>query len=107
VRFPAEGLNGHDRVQLRARARQPVRVWVQVRASRLGEGERWGATVYLDDTWRGVELMFRDLRPIGITSSPTPPPDQIDVILLVVDTVNTRPGSTGAVQLAELWLAAQ
>jgi hypothetical protein len=30
----------------------------------------------------------------------------VDVVLLVVDTVNTAPGSSGAIQLIEIWLAA-
>ena len=107
LRFPVDGLSGHDRVQLRGRAPQPTRVWVQVRASALGGGERWGKSIYLDDAFRGVEVLFRDLRPVGYTSRPSPPLEQIDVILLVVDTVNTRPGSSGAVQLADLWLAGQ
>jgi hypothetical protein len=107
LRFPVEGLSGHDRIQLRARASQPVRMWVQLRASSAGQGERWGRTMYLDDTFRGVELMLRDFRPIGVTSTPGPPLDKIDVILLVVDTLNSRPGGRGAVQLADLWLAGQ
>jgi hypothetical protein len=51
--------------------------------------------------------MLRDFRPIGMTSTPGPPLDEIDVILLVVDTLNSRPGGSGAVQLADLWLAGQ
>ncbi len=107
LRFPVDGLSGHDRVQLRGRAARPMRVWLQVRASGLGGGERWGKSVYLDDAFRGVEVLLQDLDPIGYTSRPSPPLDQIDVILLVVDTVNTRTGSSGAVQLADLWLAGQ
>jgi hypothetical protein len=106
VRFPVEGLAGHDRLQLRARAGQPMRVWVQVRASRVGDGERWGRSVYLDDRDRSVDVLFSDLQPLGTTSTPTPPRDKVDVVLLVVDTVNTRPGASGAVYVSELWLAA-
>jgi hypothetical protein len=106
VRFPVEGLSGHDRLQLRARAHGPMRLWVQLRASTVGEGERWGGTVYLDENDRSVDVMFDDLEPLGAASQTRPPLDKIDVVLLVVDTLNNVPGSAGAVQLTELWLAA-
>jgi hypothetical protein len=107
VRFPVEGLVGFDRLQLRARADHPVRVWLQLRASTVGDGERWGRTLYLDQEYRSIELGLDALGPLGATSTPTPPLDKIDVVLMVVDTVNTRPGTAGVVQLAELWLAAR
>ena len=42
VRFPVEGLVGLDRLQLRARADHPVRVWLQLRASTVGDGRAVG-----------------------------------------------------------------
>jgi hypothetical protein len=107
VRFPVAGLTGHDRVQLRARASGPMRAWIQVRASTIGSGERWGRSVYLDSTLRAIEVPFVDLEPLGPTSTPRPQLDKVDVVLLVVDTVNTRPGASGAIQLADLWLGTQ
>lgn len=106
VRFPVEGLVGHDRIQLRARAQGPMRLWVQLRASTVGGGERWGRTVYLDENDRSIDVILADLEPLGATSQAHPPLDKIDVVLLVVDTLNNVPGSGGAVQLTELWLAA-
>jgi hypothetical protein len=106
LRFPVDGLAGHDRVQLRGRASRPVRVWLQVRASTVGSGDRWGATFYLEPQLRSVDVKFDDLRPLGTTSMPRPPLDRIDVVLLVADTVNTLPGGSGEVQIAELWLSA-
>ena len=106
VRFPVDGLVGHDRLQLRARASRPMRVWVQVRASRVGSGERWGQSVYLDEDDRSLDVKFDELDPLGPTSAPRPPLGDVDVVLLVVDTINTAPGSSGAIQLIELWLAA-
>jgi hypothetical protein len=107
VRFPVDGLAGFDRLQLRARADHPVRVWLQLRASTVGEGERWGRTFYLDQDYRSLDMGFDELEPLGATSSQNPPLDKVDVILMVVDTVNTRPGTGGVVQLAEMWLAAR
>lgn len=106
VRFPVDGLLGHDRIQLRAHAKGPMRLWVQVRASTVGNGERWGRTVYLDENDRSIDVPLDELEPLGATSQARPPLDTIDVVLLVVDTLNNVPGTDGAVQLTELWLAA-
>jgi hypothetical protein len=81
-------------------------MWVQLRASTVGDGERWGRSLYLDQDYRTIEVGFDDLEPLGPMSTAAPPLDEVDVILFVVDTVNTVPGAGGAVQLAELWLAA-
>jgi hypothetical protein len=107
VSFPvAGGLVGRDRVQLRARANQPMRAWVQVRASSLGGGDRWGQSFYLDSRLQPTDLFFEDFVSLGPTSTPRPPLDKIDSLLLVVDTVNTRPGTKGAIHIAEAWLTA-
>ncbi len=108
LRFPVApgsgGLSGRDRVQLRLRADRPMRVWVQVRTSAGVDGERWGRSLYLDQRFRSADLFFDEFVPLGQTSSPLPPLDRIDALLLVVDTVNTQPGSTGTIQIAEMWL---
>lgn len=101
LRFPHAGLEGHDRIELRARADGPMRAWVQVRTRR---GERWGRTVYLDDAFRTEEVFFDELQPIGVTSTESPQLSAIDAVLLVVDTLNTRPGSGGRVEIAGLAL---
>jgi hypothetical protein len=104
VRFPVAGLGGRDRLQIRARADQPTRLWVQLRTSR-GAGERWGQSLYLDGTYQTHEAFFAAFSPLGATSTPAPPLDAIDALLIVVDTLNTRPGTEGRMQIAELWLA--
>jgi hypothetical protein len=63
--------------------------------------------MYLDQDYRSLEVRFDELEPLGATSTPSPPLDRIDVVLMVVDTVNTLPGTAGVVQIAELWLAAR
>jgi hypothetical protein len=102
--FPAaERLDAHDRVQLRVRADRPARVWLQVRSSRDG-GSRWGSTFFADQTPRSVEIFFSDLAPMGVTTGP-PPLERIDAMLIVADTVNTKPGSAARVEIADLWVA--
>lgn len=101
IRFPLEGLTGHDRLELRARADRPMRVWLQVRTR---GGERWGRTVYLDDVFRAEDVFFDEFEPLGVTSTEAPPLDAVDAVLLVVDTLNTRPGFAGRLQIAALSL---
>jgi hypothetical protein len=105
VRFPLTGLGRTDRLQMRVRADRPMRIWVQVRASTRGGGERWGQSIYLDDTFRTVEVFFDRFQPLGATSSATPPLDAVDALLLVADTLNSRPGDASQVHITEMWLA--
>ena len=105
VRFPLDGLGANDRLQMRVRADRPMRMWVQVRSSTTGRGERWGQSIYVDETYRGVEVFFDRFQPLGATSSATPPLGAVDALLLVVDTLNSRPGDAGRVQITEMWLA--
>jgi hypothetical protein len=107
VRFPVEGgLSDVDRLQLAARAERPMRLWVQVRAPSGGrDGERWGQTVYVDQTFRDIEVFFEDFQPVGATTSAAPALDRIDSLLLVVDTLNTRPSSSALIEIGQMWVA--
>jgi hypothetical protein len=104
ARFPVDpDLAAFDRLHLRGRADRPMRVWIQLRAPSSGAGERWGQTIYLDDSIRAVDVFLDDLVSLGETSLDAPPLVRVDSLLLVVDTLNTRPGTEGHVELAELW----
>ena len=101
VRVPAVGgLAGSERVRFLVTAATPVRAWVQVRG---GPGaQRWGRTFYADGTTRMIDLPFKNFRPIGTTTSATPPLEQIDALLFVVDTMNSRPGASGVMTISEI-----
>ncbi|MEW6322243.1 MAG: CehA/McbA family metallohydrolase [Acidobacteriota bacterium] len=106
LRFPLpNGLERHDRVQLRLRADRPMRLWVQLRARAEDRGTRWGLSFYADPTVRDYELLFADFAPMDGTGAQPLPADRIDALLLVVDTLNTRPGTSGRILLPDLWLA--
>jgi hypothetical protein len=94
VQLAAAGLADVDRVVLRVSAERPMRAWLQLRApsASLPEGERWGTSFYADATEREVSVFFDELRPFGVTASAGPALDRVDSILLVADTVNSRPG---------------
>ena len=106
MRFPVgTGLALYDRVQLRARSDAPRRVWAQLRVPGPQGGERWGRTFYVDESLGTVDLRFEDFRPLGAASSERPPLERVDSLLLVIDTLNTRPGGSGLIAITDLWLA--
>ena len=104
--FPADqGVITHERLQLRARADRPMRLWAQLRGpSSSGREQRWAKSFYLGPEMSTVDLRLADFRGIDPPSTDPPPMDRIDSLLLVVDTLNTLPGTSATVSIAELWL---
>ena len=66
------------------------------------ETERWGRTFYGDTRERVIDLPLRSFLPMGATSTTAPPLDRMDSLLLVVDTLNSRPGATGSMTITEV-----
>jgi hypothetical protein len=89
-----KGIASHDRLTFTARAEQPMRVSVQLRA---GERGRWQRSVYVDGTDSERTVFFSDLVPVGETETFKAPLADIRSILFVIDTTNTKPGSSGRV----------
>jgi hypothetical protein len=104
--FPADRtLAAHDRVQLRALADRPMRVWAQLRApGQAGREQRWAKSFYLGTDAATIDLKLTDFRALDPPSADPPPLDAIDSLLLVVDTVNTVPGTGVTISIADLWL---
>lgn len=93
----AAALWEYDRVSFRASATMPMRLSVQLRQPGGEDGQRWRRSVYLDTVARNVTVLFSDLRPAGSTGGLKPDMAQVEDLLFVVDTVNTKPGTSGAV----------
>jgi carbohydrate binding protein with CBM11 domain len=91
----------YERLMFTARADRPMRISVQLRKVG-GAGERWRRSVYLDTTTRTVDIPFSDFRDVEPTNSALPVLSQIDSILFVVDTVNTKMGSNGEIQIDDI-----
>jgi hypothetical protein len=106
VSFPIEGgLADHDRLQLSAESDRPMRLWVQIRASGVQGGQRWGRSFHVDPSLRSLEWPLASFRPMEPRTTPAAPPlDRIDSLLLVIDTLNTLPGTSGAIRIAGLSL---
>jgi hypothetical protein len=93
-------VTGHDRLAFSGRANRPMRVSVQLRATRGGTEHRWRRSVYLDEEARLVTLPLSDFRP----TTPATPVDlpAVTSILFVVDQVNTKLGTSGQIWLDDV-----
>jgi hypothetical protein len=104
-----------DRLTFTARAERPMRISVQLRTLETGrELRRWQRSVFLDSFDREHTVYFKDLVPSAGTDPGEPALDQVSQILFVVDTTNTKPGTSGriwirsaAFQKEGSWLRAQ
>lgn len=92
------GVGAHDRLAFTLRAEHPMRVSVQLRA---GDKGRWRRSVYVDTFDQERTLSFDDFTPVGDTEDLKPLASAVTSVLFVVDTTNTRPGTSG-----RLWLRA-
>jgi hypothetical protein len=79
-----------------------MRLSVQGRVPQGPAGERWQRSVYVDDTPRTLTVFFDDMTAAGTTTSPRPPLDRVESVLFVVDSVNTKPGTSGQVWIDDV-----
>ena len=100
VPLPKDFFRGADRVSFTSRSAAPMRISVQLRLS--ASGARWQRSVPVSPSPREVSVAVRELTPID--AQPGTPLDlgAVDAILIVIDTVNTAPGSAGEVWVSEL-----
>ncbi len=97
---PPVNVARYDRLTFTARADRPMRISVQLRALDAGRTlRRWQRSVYIDTVDRLHAVSFADLVPSEGTATAKPPLEQVSQILFVVDTTNTKPGSSG-----RLWI---
>ena len=94
----------YDRVVLRARADQPMRLAVQLRFSGTSDVQRWQRSVYLDETSRELAVFFDEMTPIGETTAGEPPLHQAQALLFVIDTLNTLPATRGVLWVQDVRL---
>jgi hypothetical protein len=98
-------LSAHTGLQIRARADRQMRIWAQLRVPESHGLRRWSNSFVVGPDLQTVDLKFADFLAVGEESSSEPPPlDDIDRVLLVVDTVNAVPGTTATVSVANVWL---
>lgn len=98
--------DGVQTVNFRASASAPMRLSIQVR---LPEGrgrtaQRWRKSIYIDQTPTPVVLRLQDFEPADRPTVRRPIVTPIQSLLIVVDTVNGRPGTAGTVWLSDVSL---
>jgi hypothetical protein len=92
-----DGLARHDRIAFTIRAERPMRLSVQLRSER----GRWQRSVYVDAVNQERTVFFDDLTPAGVTETDKPPLAEIRSLLFVVDSTNTKPGTSGRVWITQ------
>jgi hypothetical protein len=95
-------LSQYNRLMFTARADRPMRLSVQVRVPTGSDGERWHRSVYIDEQGRDVTISFDDMRPRGPTSQPRPDLAKVHAVMFVIDTVNTKPGTSGQIWIDDV-----
>jgi hypothetical protein len=58
--------------------------------------------VYLDQSPRTVDIRFADFRPVSGATNDPPVLARVDSVLFVIDTVNTKIGSNGQIQIDDI-----
>lgn len=95
------GLAAFSRVTFTARATRPMRINVDLRPARTNNPPRWRRSIYLDESPRTVTVTFDDMHPIG-RGNGAAPLATIGALMFVVDTNNTRPGTSADVEFAAI-----
>ncbi|MXY24664.1 MAG: hypothetical protein F4Y45_09105 [Acidobacteria bacterium] len=94
-------LVGTTAVRFETEASQPMRLSLQLRRSHPagGEGDRWRRSFYVGTERRAVTVPFDQL--VRVTPDLEAQPDlaAVDSLLIVVDTVNTFPGTRGSLTI--------
>jgi hypothetical protein len=93
--------DGIDRIEFIGHADRPRRISVQVRVG--PQHERWRHSIYLDETPRRISIRIQDFEPADrplTTLRPNVVP--LSSLLVVVDTVNSRPGTEGEIAISEV-----
>jgi len=97
----AAGETAIECVTFVASSAKPMRLSVQIRAR--GNGAlRWGRSVYVDATPRPFSIALADLDPLDRRSPLRPIAARVQAILLVVDTLNAKPGTEGSIAFKDL-----
>lgn len=104
----AGGLVGATAVRFDAEASRPMRLSLQLRRGDPAGAEdaRWRRSFYVSPERRRVTVPFDQLTPVTPDLDAKPDLTTIDSLLIVVDTVNTFPGTRGVLTIAAPHLVA-
>jgi hypothetical protein len=88
------GTGDFDRFAFTLRAERPMRLSIQVRDT---TADRWQKSIYVGESPQDRVVALDDLIPVGVTHVPRPERAAIRALLVVVDTMNTSPGTSSRV----------
>ena len=91
-----------DRLRFSIRASRPMRVAVQIRLKGRAVDRRWVRSVYAEPVARTVTVALADMRVAGTGERVPFDRLQLDSLMFVIDTVNSRPGDQGTVWIEGL-----
>ncbi|HEY7290563.1 MAG TPA: hypothetical protein VH583_12075 [Vicinamibacterales bacterium] len=97
-----DGMGPYDAVRFAVRAEKPMRVSLQVRDT---TADRWQRSIYVDVSKQERIIALDDFRPVGTPRTVKPSLNLLRALMFVVDTTNTRPGTSGRVWLDGVELA--
>jgi hypothetical protein len=97
----ASGESALDRIAITAASETPMRVSLQVRVPGGRDGRRWRKSLYLDREPRTYVVSLAELEPVERGSALRPIVARVQSVLLVIDTVNAVPGSSGVVRITD------
>jgi len=101
----AKGVAPYDRATVAIRAERPMRVSVQMRAEfEHAPPERWQRSIYVDTTSREQTVFFDDMRPVGPARTQRPPLANVRALMFIIDTINTKPGTSGRIWMKDVRL---
>jgi hypothetical protein len=105
---PQQPILPNDSLLLMIRSERPMRVAVQLRGgSDPSREERWQRSVYIDESERPIVVDFGDMMPVGVTRTARAPLDQSPSVVLMVDTTNAKPGTSGQIWITRAVLQHQ
>ncbi|HEX7138525.1 MAG TPA: hypothetical protein VF219_11785 [Vicinamibacterales bacterium] len=96
-----DGVEPFEAIRFRVRAEKPMRISVQ---ARISNADRWQRSVYAEPLAQERTVRFDDLRPVGSRDARTIPTRDLRSIMFVVDTTNTRTGTSGRIWLSDVAL---
>jgi len=94
-----DGAEPFEAIRFRIRAEKPMRISVQ---ARIVNADRWQRSVYVEPTSQERTVRFDDLRPVGSRDMRPIAARDIRSIMFVVDTTNTRTGTSGRIWLSDV-----
>jgi hypothetical protein len=88
------GVQAYDAIRFTIRGERPMRIALQIRDT---TADRWQRSVYLEAASHERSVAFDDFVPVGSTHAPKAAKADIRFVMFVVETTNTKPGTSGTI----------